>query len=60
MKIFKDYNYIKESVNENKYLKVGLYITGGIVCIWILGKGSLLLANATNNFKRLLNEFKGK
>jgi hypothetical protein len=60
MNIFNDYDSIKESVNENKYLKVGLYIAGGIACIWILGKGSLLLADAANNFKRLFSEFKAQ
>lgn len=60
MKIFKDYDSIKESVNDNKYLKVGLYIAGGIICIWILGKVSLLLADATSNFKRLHSEFKAQ
>jgi hypothetical protein len=58
MKIFKDYDSIKESINDNMYLKVGIYIVGGIASIWILGKISLLLADATNNFKKLLSEIK--
>lgn len=58
MNIFDDYDSIKESIQKNKYFKVGIYVAVGITCIWVLGKGSLLLADATNNFKRLFNEFK--
>ena len=60
MKTFNNYNSIKEIINENKYLKICLYIAGGITCIWILGKGAILLANATNNFKKLLSELKSQ
>lgn len=58
MNMFRDYDDFKESFKKNPYLKTGLYIVGGIVCIWILGKASLLLTNATKNFKAFYNEFK--
>lgn len=58
MKNYSDYTYIKKIIDENNYLKVCLYIAGGITCIWIFGKGAILLANATNNFKRLISELK--
>lgn len=43
----------KEYISENTPLKVSLYIGSGIILIWILGKASLLLADASRNFKTL-------
>ncbi len=57
MKNYKDFDSIKEEIISNPYIKTGLYIAGGIVIIWIIGKGTLLLADATKNFKKLVFEF---
>jgi hypothetical protein len=60
MKLPNDYNSIKDLINDNKYLKICLYIAGGVTCIWILGKGTVLLADATNNFKKFLKVIKAE
>ena len=49
---------IADNIRKNIYVKIGLYVATGIVGIWVLGKATFLLADATRNFKNFLNEFK--
>lgn len=55
--IFEDHGSVKEYINEKLYIKISLYIAGGIVLIWVLGKASLLLTDAAKNFKSFCREF---
>ncbi len=55
--IFKDYDSLREYFDENQYIKTALYITGGIILIWGLGKAAVLLTDATKNFKSFCREF---
>ena len=56
-KIFEDYDSLSDYIQENQYIKTGLYITGGIVLIWVLGKATVLLTDATRNIKSFCREF---
>jgi len=55
--IFKDYDSLRDYIDENPYIKTGLYITSGIILIWVLGKATVLLTDATRNFKSFYREF---
>jgi hypothetical protein len=48
---------IRDYIEENKAFKSIVYVGSGILLIWILGKASLLLADASNNFKKLFKSF---
>jgi hypothetical protein len=53
---FNNYDSIKDYIEDNNYLRVGLYLVGGIVGIWVLGKATMLLTDATKNFKAFYDE----
>ena len=58
MNILHDYNSLNETIKKNPYIKTGIIIAGGIIGVWVLGKATLLLADATKNFKVFYNEIK--
>ena len=53
-----DTQQIKDIYDKNSWIKYLLYSTSVVIGIWVLGKGSKLLADAVNNFKDLNKAFK--
>jgi hypothetical protein len=53
-----DTDTIIDVFKEYKWLRYAAYAGGFVVSIWILGKGSKLIADAVVNFKLLKNAIK--
>lgn len=50
-----DYESINKIIEDNTWIKYLIYVGGGILVIWIMGKSSRILGDAIFNFKHLKN-----